>query len=62
MAELQAAALEMRLPPPVRPGHGAAGPGGTVPRPDWRRQTHFESRGLKLGHGVWDLLYDRSAE
>ena len=39
-----------------------AGPGGTVPRPDWRRQTHFESRGLKLGHGVWDLLYDRSAE
>ena len=39
-----------------------AGPGGTVPRPDWRRQTQFESRGLKLGHGVWDLLYDRSAE
>ncbi|HEX5694006.1 MAG TPA: tRNA (guanosine(46)-N7)-methyltransferase TrmB [Arenimonas sp.] len=35
-----------------------AGAGGTMPRPDWRRQTHFETRGLKLGHGVWDLLYD----
>ena len=36
-----------------------AGPRGAVPRPDWRRQTHFEARGLKLGHGVWDLLYQR---
>ena len=33
---------------------------GTVERPQWRRQTHFEARGLKLGHGVWDLLYDRT--
>lgn len=39
-----------------------AGPRGTMPRPEWRRQTHFESRGLKLGHGVWDLLYDRQPE
>jgi tRNA (guanine-N7-)-methyltransferase len=37
-----------------------AGPRGFVPRPQWRRQTHFETRGLKLGHGVWDLLYDRT--
>ena len=36
-----------------------AGPRGHVPRPEWRPQTHFESRGLKLGHGVWDLVYDR---
>ena len=28
--------------------------------PDWRPQTHFETRGQKLGHGVWDLLYDRT--
>lgn len=28
-------------------------------RPDWRIQTHFEQRGLKLGHGVWDFLYRR---
>ena len=37
-----------------------AGARGFVPRPEWRRQTHFETRGLKLGHGVWDLLYDRT--
>jgi tRNA (guanine-N7-)-methyltransferase len=30
-----------------------------VPRPPWRRQTHFETRGRNLGHGVWDLLYIR---
>ena len=37
-----------------------AGPRGQVERPGWRPQTHFESRGQKLGHGVWDLLYDRT--
>jgi tRNA (guanine-N7-)-methyltransferase len=31
-----------------------------APRPDWRPQTKFEQRGLKLGHGVWDLLYRRA--
>ncbi|TZF90116.1 tRNA (guanosine(46)-N7)-methyltransferase TrmB [Cognatilysobacter lacus] len=36
-----------------------AGPRGHLPRPAWRPETHFEARGLKLGHGVWDLLYDR---
>lgn len=36
-----------------------AGRRGAVPRPDWRPQTHFETRGQKLGHGVWDQLYDR---
>ena len=35
------------------------GPRHSVERPDWRRQTHFETRGRKLGHGVWDLLYTR---
>ena len=38
-----------------------AGPRGQVPRPAWRPQTHFETRGQKLGHGVWDLIYDRVA-
>ena len=38
-----------------------AGPRGSVPRPEWRPQTHFETRGQKLGHGVWDLLYDRAS-
>ena len=29
-------------------------------RPAWRIDTHFERRGLKLGHGVWDLVYERT--
>lgn len=37
-----------------------AGLRGSVARPEWRPQTHFETRGQKLGHGVWDLLYDRA--
>jgi tRNA (guanine-N7-)-methyltransferase len=28
-------------------------------RPDTRPLTKFENRGLKLGHGVWDLLYQK---
>ena len=36
-----------------------AGPRDYFPRPAWRPQTHFEARGLRLGHGVWDLLYLR---
>ena len=32
---------------------------GSSPRPDWRPETHFERRGQRLGHGVWDLLYRR---
>ncbi len=30
---------------------------GYAPRPDYRPQTKFESRGLKLGHGVWDIVF-----
>ena len=30
-----------------------------VPRPDWRPETKFERRGARLGHGVWDLLYQK---
>jgi len=29
------------------------------PRPPQRPLTKFEQRGLRLGHGVWDLLYQR---
>lgn len=28
-------------------------------RPDYRPLTKFESRGQRLGHGVWDLLFTR---
>lgn len=32
-----------------------------IARPDFRPVTKFERRGLKLGHGVWDLIYRRKA-
>ena len=28
-------------------------------RPEYRPQTKFEARGLKLGHGVWDIIFRR---
>ncbi|MGH8621873.1 MAG: tRNA (guanosine(46)-N7)-methyltransferase TrmB [Burkholderiales bacterium] len=33
---------------------------GFVPRPEWRPQTKFESRGLRLGHRVWDVVFRRT--
>jgi len=30
-----------------------------APRPDYRPETRFEARGLRLGHGVWDLVFRR---
>ena len=30
-----------------------------APRPDYRPLTKFEQRGLKLGHGIWDLVFRR---
>jgi tRNA (guanine-N7-)-methyltransferase len=35
------------------------GPGQYSPRPSFRPVTKFEKRGERLGHGVWDLLYQR---
>lgn len=32
-----------------------------APRPDYRPLTKFEQRGLKLGHGVWDIVFRRIA-
>ncbi|MCH8499363.1 MAG: tRNA (guanosine(46)-N7)-methyltransferase TrmB [Marinobacter sp.] len=37
-----------------------AGPGQFSPRPEDRPITKFETRGERLGHGVWDLLFRRS--
>ena len=31
-----------------------------APRPPARPETKFERRGLKLGHGVWDMVFKRS--
>ena len=36
-----------------------AGGAGWAPRPDYRPLTKFEARGLRLGHGVRDLVFTR---
>jgi tRNA (guanine-N7-)-methyltransferase len=36
-----------------------AGAGRYSARPPWRIETHFERRGLRLGHDVHDLIYER---
>jgi tRNA (guanine-N7-)-methyltransferase len=33
---------------------------GYAPRPAYRPVTKFENRGLRLGHGVWDLVFVKS--
>ncbi len=35
--------------------------GPYIPRPDERPLTKFEARGHRLGHGVWDIKYKRTA-
>jgi tRNA (guanine-N7-)-methyltransferase len=32
-----------------------------APRPEYRPVTKFENRGLRLGHGVWDLVFRKKA-
>lgn len=32
---------------------------GYAPRPEYRPLTKFEQRGVRLGHGVWDLIFKR---
>jgi tRNA (guanine-N7-)-methyltransferase len=32
---------------------------GYAPQPAYRPLTKFENRGLKLGHGVWDLVFTK---
>jgi len=51
----------LRAEPMLRPSSAyPPGPDGFTPRPPWRVPTKFEQRGLRLGHGVWDLLFERA--
>ena len=34
---------------------------GYAPKPHYRPLTKFENRGIKLGHGVWDVVFERVA-
>ena len=36
-----------------------AGAGLYSPQPEWRPVTKFQKRGERLGHGVWDLMFER---
>jgi tRNA (guanine-N7-)-methyltransferase len=36
--------------------------GSFVPRPEFRPPTRFERRGARLGHGVWDLAYEKTLD
>lgn len=37
----------------------SAGRGNYAVKPEYRPETKFERRGMKLGHGVWDLVFVR---
>lgn len=37
-----------------------AGDGQYSPQPEWRPVTKFQKRGERLGHGVWDLMFERT--
>ena len=51
----------LRAEPMLRPSSAhPPGPDGFTPRPPWRVPTKFEQRGLRLGHGVRDLLFERA--
>jgi len=38
----------------------ATDPSGFAEKPSYRPLTKFENRGLKLGHGVWDLVFEKA--
>ena len=38
----------------------AASADGYAPKPAYRPLTKFENRGIKLGHGVWDVVFTRA--
>ena len=45
----------------VRLADTAADTTGFAPRPDYRPLTKFEQRGIRLGHGVWDIVFRKRA-
>jgi tRNA (guanine-N7-)-methyltransferase len=47
--------LKMNLQPTLKDLEGDHP--GYAERPSYRPITKFENRGIRLGHGVWDLVY-----
>ena len=36
------------------------GEGQYSPQPEWRPVTKFQKRGERLGHGIWDLMFEKT--
>ena len=51
--------LEVLSAEPMLKNTADASNGGYALKPDYRPLTKFENRGLKLGHGVWDVVFKR---
>ena len=51
--------LEVLSGEPLLKNTAANDQGGYTVKPDYRPLTKFENRGLKLGHGVWDVVFQR---
>ena len=51
--------LEVLNAEPMLRNTASAEQGGYAVKPDYRPLTKFENRGLKLGHGVWDVVFKR---
>lgn len=51
--------LEVLSAEPLLRNTAEATDGGYAQKPDYRPLTKFENRGLKLGHGVWDVVFQR---
>ena len=52
--------LEVLSAEPLLKNTADSASGGYAPKPDYRPLTKFENRGIKLGHGVWDLVFIRT--
>ncbi|MFZ2294683.1 MAG: tRNA (guanosine(46)-N7)-methyltransferase TrmB [Polaromonas sp.] len=51
--------LEVLSAEPMLSNTADAASGGYAPKPGYRPLTKFENRGIKLGHGVWDVVFRR---
>ncbi len=51
--------LEVLSAEPLLSNTADASSGGYAPKPDYRPLTKFENRGIKLGHGVSDVVFTR---
>ena len=51
--------LEVLTAEPLLKNTADAASDGYAPKPGYRPLTKFENRGIRLGHGVWDVVFTR---